>query len=84
MVLNYSLSWLGKLTLQREINEGAGEKMPNDVLAKCPSVTDFTEDLAWDPTPYVPVAAGCKPFVKERVNVLALTGVTLVMLVGPD
>ena len=51
MVLNYSLSWLGKLTLQREINEGAGEKMPNHVLAKCLSVTDFTEDLACDPTP---------------------------------
>lgn len=68
MVLNYSLGWLGKLILQREINEGAGEKLPN-VLAKRPGVTGFTEDLTWDPTPEVPVAAGCKPFVREGMNV---------------
>lgn len=28
-----------------------------------PSVTDFMEGLVWDPTPSVPVAAWCKPFV---------------------
>lgn len=37
-----------------------------------------------DPTPEVPAAVRCKPFVKERVDVLAVhTGVTLVMFVGP-
>lgn len=69
MALNYSWSWLAKLTLQREINEGAGEKMPNDMSAKWPSVTDFMEGLAWDPTPSVPVAAWCKPFVGHREHV---------------
>lgn len=60
MALNYSWNWLAKLTLQREINEGAGEKMPNDMSAKR---LDFMEGLVWDPTPSVPVAAWCKPFV---------------------
>jgi len=43
MVLNYSLSWPGKLTLQRERNEGAGEKTPDEVSAKCPGVIPLLE-----------------------------------------
>lgn len=62
MALNYSWSWLAKLTLQREINEGAGEKMPNDMSAKRPSVTDFMEGLAWDPTPSMPFVGHCEHF----------------------
>lgn len=83
-LLNYSLSCLGKLTLQEEINEGAGGKMLKDVWAKCPGVTELTGNGAVIP-PWSASSCQVQAFCKGGSGCFGwVHRVTLVMFVGPD